>query len=213
LESAIRSAQRVSVNHPEFDQVRFIDAAGMEALRIDHQGAVVPQDRLQDKSDRGYFVQASTLPAGSLYMSALDLNVEDGQIEVPHMPMLRLAMPVFDAAGIRRGIYIVNYRGASQIAGLPQAVPAYAHRLRLLDAEGYWLKAQDPAWEWSFQLPERAALTLARTDPALWQRMQMASVGQHDGPTGAPFTWLRVDAAQLVGDLAGILMSEKPYLI
>src|SRR5690606_30380517 len=35
LEKATRLAQAVSVNHPEFDQMRFIDAAGMEVMRVD----------------------------------------------------------------------------------------------------------------------------------------------------------------------------------
>ncbi|MEJ1963415.1 MAG: hypothetical protein WDO56_18410 [Gammaproteobacteria bacterium] len=57
------------------------------------------QASLQNKADRGYFQRASTLAAGELYISAFDLNIENGQVEQPLKPTLRLAMPVFDASG------------------------------------------------------------------------------------------------------------------
>jgi PAS domain S-box-containing protein len=43
-----------------------------------------------------------------LYASKIDLNVEHGKIELPHKPELRIATPVMDVKGNRRGIVIIN---------------------------------------------------------------------------------------------------------
>ena len=54
-------------------------------------------------SDRYYFREAIVRPAGSLYVSPLDLNVEHGVVEKPERPVIRLANVVTDAQGIPDG--------------------------------------------------------------------------------------------------------------
>jgi len=212
LAAASRRAQFVSTTHPDYDQVRFIDAQGREILRVNQGGSIAPQAQLQDKSDRGYFKRAITLPPGGLYMSALDLNIEKGQVEMPLKPMLRFAVPVFDAAGKRRGIYIINYLAANLIARLQQAIPASAQRMRLLDANGYWLKAGDPEQEWGFVLPGRAEFTLARSDPALWARILQQPAGQSGGHHGL-FTWTRMRPEEITGVPAAQLLADQPWMV
>src|SRR5690606_34852267 len=124
--------------------------------------------------------------------SALDLSMEDGAIVVPHKPMLRLGAPVFDAEGRVRGIYVIHYLGDTLFERLRNAVPAYAHRLRLLNSDGYWIMAGQPGLEWGWQLPGREEATLARSNPALWSRVGAEPSGQVEGPGGAPFTWQQV---------------------
>ncbi|MFZ5818009.1 MAG: sensor histidine kinase [Bacillota bacterium] len=91
-------------------QIRFLDEQGREQIRVDHrEGPVlVPAGSLQDKRDRQYFREASRLPWGAVYVSPVELNQEFGQIEVPHMPVLRLATPVADSGGRHRGLVILN---------------------------------------------------------------------------------------------------------
>jgi PAS domain S-box-containing protein len=43
-----------------------------------------------------------------LYASKIDLNVEHGELERPFKPMLRIATPLADTSGNRRGIIIIN---------------------------------------------------------------------------------------------------------
>ncbi len=212
LQAATRRARFISENKPAYDQVRYIDQDGQEILRVNQGGRVVAPAQLQNKSDRRYFQQTSQLAPGSLYVSAMDLNVENGQLESPAKPMLRLAMPIFDATGRRRGIYVINYLGLTLINNLQQAVPAYGQRLRLLNAEGYWLKAADPAQEWGFMLPERAAFTLARSDPALWSRVKQELAGQQRRANGI-FTWRRVLPGEFAGQVTGQLMTDDAFLV
>lgn len=97
--------------NPFYQQVRWIDEKGMEQIRIERRKdelyAVASRD-LQNKNSRYYFKAANALSAGHLYISRLDLNVEHGEIEMPPMPMLRIAAPVADEQGRRRGIIVIN---------------------------------------------------------------------------------------------------------
>ena len=108
LENSLLSlAQR----NPVYDQVRWIDEAGREKIRISRgkDGPYIEsRQNLQDKSQRYYFKAASLLLPGELYASKIDLNVEHGERERPFKPMLRIATPVADTRGTRRGIIIIN---------------------------------------------------------------------------------------------------------
>ncbi|MCK4761875.1 MAG: cache and HAMP domain-containing protein [Candidatus Aminicenantes bacterium] len=102
-----------SENRGFYYQVRYIDEKGMEIVRVDNDGKnsyIVPHDRLQDKSGRGYFREASVKENGALYVSALDLNREQGQVEVPYKPVIRYATPVFYPGNEKKrgGIVITN---------------------------------------------------------------------------------------------------------
>ena len=97
--------------NPLYHQIRWIDEAGRERARVtrdrDHLG-VTAQPDLQDKSDRYYFKQASTMLPGELYISRIDLNEERGQVEIPWLPVVRIATPVVDGEQRRRGIIVIN---------------------------------------------------------------------------------------------------------
>lgn len=93
-------------------QLRFINHLGQEIVRVDRRGnqvLVVDEDQLQDKSHRDYFLETSRLKADEVFISDIDLNQERGKIEVPHVPVFRIAAPVFDE-GTRdfAGIVIMN---------------------------------------------------------------------------------------------------------
>ena len=172
LQAAIRRAVFISGEKSLYDQVRFLDENGQEVFRVSQGGHVVPGPQLQNRADRPYFQQANVLPSGTLAVSSFDLNIEGSRQSNPPRPTLRFAVPVFDANGRRRGIYIINCLGESLIASMQSAAAVLSKRVRLLNAAGYWLKGANPGEEWGFLLPERAGFTLARTDPMLWAQMR-----------------------------------------
>jgi PAS domain S-box-containing protein len=97
--------------NPIYEQVRWIDETGIEKIRISRRKDgpyAESRQKLQDKSRRYYFNAASSLKPGELYASKIDLNIEHGKIEFPHKPVLRIATPVVDLKGNRRGIIIIN---------------------------------------------------------------------------------------------------------
>ena len=108
LENSLFSLAR---RNPVYDQVRWIDEAGREKIRISRgkDGPYIEsRQNLQDKSQRYYFQAAGLLLPGELYASKIDLNFEHGEPERPIKPMLRIATPVADTMGNRRGIIIIN---------------------------------------------------------------------------------------------------------
>jgi PAS domain S-box-containing protein len=178
LERAVHRAVFFSRDNPDYDQIRYLNA----------DGAIVPADNLQNKADRPYFQNARDLAAGQIYLSTIDLNAENGALVQPLKPTLRLAMPVFDATGQRRGVYVINYLAENSIERLRQFVPRYGRRFRLLNAQGYWLAGPESGQEWGFLLPGRSGMTLAQTDPALWAKVVRDEAGQQPYH-GGYFTW------------------------
>jgi PAS domain S-box-containing protein len=212
LNRAIHRAWFFSVQNPDYDQVRYLDVEGKEVLRINWNGKIVPPNQLQNKADRPYFQKANVLAPGQFFISALDLNVEEGHIEQPFKPMLRVAEPVFDSAGKRRGIYIVNYLAANSIERLRQFSPEYQQRLRFLNAAGYWIAAAEPGQEWGFMLTERAGMTLARTDPALWAQISSQPAGQMPH-AGGFFTWYRIVPRTLGVGPSDTVVADDDFLV
>ena len=95
-----------------YDQIRFIDETGQEIIRVDFDGGrpeSIPQKLLQNKAERYYFKDTMKLGRREVYVSPLDLNVENGQVEQPHRPMIRFGTPIFDHLGQKRGVIIINY--------------------------------------------------------------------------------------------------------
>jgi PAS domain S-box-containing protein len=212
LDRATRRAIFASKDNPQYDQIRYINENGQETFRVNWNGAVVPGEELQDKADRPFFQAASTLAPGQIFISSIDLNVEKGKIERPIKPTLRLAMPLFDAAGRHRGIYIINYRAGNLIDQLRQFVPRRAQRLRLLNQQGYWLAGSSPDAEWGFMLPEHAGQNLAKTDPALWAEVQSTPAGQAPYH-GGYFTWERVVPGDFAKSKPVTVVAADDYIV
>lgn len=165
-----------------YDQIRYLDAGGREVVRVQlgegDEPFVVPEEALQDKSDRYYFRETNALAPGAVYISPFDLNVEHGRIEEPHKPMVRIGTPVFDGAGRRRGVLVLNYLGRHLLAAFRAAAEGSAGTPMLVDADGYWISGPSPEVEWGFQLPAAHDTSFARAYPDEWERIRLRDAGQ-----------------------------------
>ncbi|HDZ45164.1 MAG TPA: sensor histidine kinase [Phycisphaerae bacterium] len=95
-------------------QVRYLDSAGHEVVRLNVEGglaAVVHSAELQDKSNRYYVKAALALGSGQIYASPMDLNVEHGRAELPPRAVVRYATLVSGDKGIGRGLLVINIHG------------------------------------------------------------------------------------------------------
>ena len=94
-------------------QLRYLDKAGFEKVRVDRAACdsdpeLIPNNRLQNKSNRYYFKKIMQLDdEKKSWYSKIDLNIEHGQIEKPVRPVLRIGIPVF-VKNEKVGILIVN---------------------------------------------------------------------------------------------------------
>ncbi|MBU0661774.1 diguanylate cyclase, partial [Patescibacteria group bacterium] len=177
-----------------YDQVRFLDSSGMEKIRVNYNAghpAIVPPDGLQDKSKRYYFKDTISLEKGEVFVSPLDLNIEQGIIEQPLKPMIRFGAPLFSQDGTPFGIVMLNYLAEEILNDIEELKENTADRLMLVNREGYWLKAPSPADEWGFMFPERIDRTFANRFPLAWQKISASDSGQFLEDTGM-FTYATI---------------------
>jgi signal transduction histidine kinase len=162
-----------------YDQIRYLDAAGRERIRINYHGGrprIVPEGELQSKANRYYFWGTMRLGRGQVFVSPLDLNVEHGRIERPLKPAIRFATPVFDRAGAKRGILVLNYLGAALIAKLKAVSVTFPGSTLLLNHGGSFLRGPTPQDEWGFQLGHPR--TFATYYPEEWRQLVHLGPGQ-----------------------------------
>lgn len=151
-----RLMQNISHTYHRFDQIRLLDSSGHELVRVNLEGneaRPVSFEQLQDKSGRYYFNEARRLEPGQVFVSHMDLNVEQGQLELPYKPVLRFATPVVDAEGRTAGVLVLNYLAEDMLASFrTQMSRRQGQQGMLIDAQGYWLSNHERSNEWGDDL-------------------------------------------------------------
>lgn len=179
--------QQVSSAFHRFDQIRLLNNDGQELVRVDLKnghGEIVPQDELQNKSDRYYFTEAKDLAPDEVFVSRLDLNIEHGEIELPHKPMLRFSVPIFDNQGKRAGVLVLNYLAKNMLGNFRKQMLKRANQQgMLLDGQGYWLSNHERSNEWGADLgkPDH---TFANMYPEVWPTVANLDSGIIETKTG-----------------------------
>lgn len=194
-----------------YDQVRWIDEKGDERLRVNNRDgrvALVPPEQLQNKADRPYFSEAVSLPAGSIYFSQLDLNVEHGTIEHPLQPTLRVVSPVLDQ-GRNHGVVVLNYRAQRLLDRLRQLGARQGVKLFLVNHDGYWLLGPSAEDEWNWQLGNGERRLVASL-PGLWQQMQNRSSGNWRGE-GGDWSWIDLDRVEVLHSREGVQVDAHRF--
>jgi len=177
-----------------YDQLRYLNMRGKETIRIDlndGKPTIVGKERLQNKGDRYYFIRTVAMERGQVYISPFDLNVENGKIEQPLKPMLRVAIPIVDRFEIRHGIVILNFLGQKLLDELSQIGINSPGETLVLNMDGYWLKGIDPADEWGFMFPDRQEKTFGARFPKVWKSISAKERGRVSTDDGL-FTYATV---------------------
>jgi PAS domain S-box-containing protein len=161
-----------------YDQVRFIDRHGREKIRVNfHAGSAVrvPTGQLQDKSQRFYVKDALKLASGDIYISRLDLNMEQGHIEQPFKPVIRVATPVFNTAHELKGIVVLNYLAKQLLNNFRDFMAGSWGEATLVNARGYWLFSPNTEDEWGFMLGHDNSF--ANRYPDAWNHIMQHDAG------------------------------------
>ncbi len=179
--------------NPSYVQARWLDARGREQVRLDRVGGKVvriPDTRLQNKSDRNYFRKGRSVPPGSVYVSPLELNVENGAIQIPHSPVLRFTSHIRPEGDTDLGIFVINVSARRLIEHLTPAIKDTHGAVRyLINDKGYWLKGPSPDQEWGFMRGNDE--TLGKSAPKAWAQIRASQQGQFRDRTGI-WTWQTV---------------------
>ena len=203
-----RSAERVALifksmleEKQQFDQIRYLNEEGKEVIRVNNrygEGEIVPPEKLQNKGGRYYFKNTMMKVREEIFVSPMDLNIEHGNIEQPFKPMVRFATPIFDKAGDKHGIVIINYLAEKLVSLLDQKDRSSSHHFMLLNNEGYWLKGETAEDEWGFMFPEKKQLKISNRYPDAWKQIAHASSGQFTTANGL-FSFSTVSPERLSG--------------
>ena len=138
-------------------QIRILDAQGMERVRLDTDkltGSCKISSSLQDKSDRYYFIEGMKLKDNQAYVSPIDLNVEQGEIETPFNPMLRLVAPLYIEGKIH-SLIIINYLASELVNTDHIDHRDTSHDLMIVNSNGYYLANANEQKNWGWQAPGR----------------------------------------------------------
>ncbi|QDW36149.1 PAS domain S-box protein [Bradyrhizobium sp. KBS0727] len=138
--------------------LRFIGVADghREIVRVDRSGPndavrVVPDAELKQVGDAAYFRDTIKLAPNEIYVSPVDLNEENGVIANPHVPTMRIAMPIFAPGGKPFGIVIATADMRPALARVRASVRP-GERVYVVDARGNYLVHPDRAREFGSQL-------------------------------------------------------------
>ncbi len=178
-----------------YDQIRVINLRGEEIIRVNFNGGqpkIVPEEKLQNKVSRYWFEETLKQQPGQIFVSPLDLNIEQGKIEQPLKPMIRFAIPIYDSNGKKRGIMILNYLAKNFINDQFQARNTnQIGKILILNQQGFWLKGLKPEDEWGFMYPDRKDRTFQRDFPQEWQKIYNSRSGQFKTVNGL-FTFITI---------------------
>ena len=168
-----------------YDQLRLLDLNGHEIVRVNRKGqdavAVLKQD-LQDKSHRYYFRSVKNLNVGEVFVSRLDLNVENGQIEMPWKPMIRIATPFSDRFGRKSGVLVANLNASDLLEQFKILFNGDSTALRMMNDEGYWVFHPDASKSFGFMTGNQPSM--AEKDLKAWSLMSSNERGRFDSTTG-----------------------------
>lgn len=175
----------LAIQAGDLDQIRFIDLTGQEIVRVnfnDGRPKILEESSLQNQSSRYWFQEGIKLRQGEIFVSPLDLNVDNGKLTMPFKPMIHFATPVFDRQGQKRGVAVLNHLGKVIVDSLENSTAIGT--MLLVNSQGYWLKGRTPEEEWGFMIPERSDRTFSREFPQAWSQISKNQAGQFSTPEG-----------------------------
>lgn len=187
-------------NTEQYDQIRLIDISGQEKIRVNSvngKSSITPDELLQNKSDRYYVQRILSLSPGEIYLSPFDLNVENGEIEKPYKPMIRVGTPIFSESGKPEGFIILNFLGEKILDYFGLSMDEEISIPMFINKEGYWLKGQNESDEWGFMFENRKDVSFSRAYPEEWKRISTTDSGQLTTDSGI-FTFETIRPAEAV---------------
>ena len=124
-----------------YDRIRLLDLGGREISRVDwNRGApgIAPDESLGDLADAPAFQDTLKLNQGQLAVTQLTLVDDPLAPDGPKIPVISVSAPVFDHAGRKGGVVILDYRGQmliDRVASLSNETTV----VWLTDDRGGWL--------------------------------------------------------------------------
>jgi len=160
-----------------------MDLEGNEVVNLrrshSHSLRKVPENKLQNKKHRYYFKKILEYD-DEIYISPIDLNVEDGKIDIPYNPVVRVGRKLKD----NKGIIILNYSVKDILEDILEiheelVIMNYNDKtdIHLLNSEGYYLIYPDEKKEWGWMFKDRSNIKLANESGDLAKETELKERG------------------------------------
>ncbi len=168
-----------------YQNLRVLNAEGREIFRLNSSGGIgeanpliteVPPQDLKDQAQSSFFKEAMETPAGTAVFSPMDLNVENGKLEEPARPTVRLSGKITNPDGSVAAVLVLTCDGGAMLRELRLGPQGGAFPY-LLNIEGFWMVGPEKEEEWAFQFPGKEHLSLAKKDPSMWQAISKDESG------------------------------------
>ncbi|KAA0161709.1 hypothetical protein FNF31_03652 [Cafeteria roenbergensis] len=239
------------------NQARIINATGFEVARVEIRNAslaalssssslspsaaclVRTLSELQDKGNRDYFLDAVGLAPGALYVSALDPNIENGEVEIPIRPMLRAAERYVNATTQQTlGVSVVNHAVRSALDGARETIAQHAitttsqfsaadtsavatERILIINSDGGYVIGPTEESEWGWVLGNSGPGYNVQLDsPELWEAIQpvFEAAGKMETSIAVngltePFPLPNARPRTLAGAVGMLLGPGRPYVV
>ncbi len=134
----------------EIFRIRFLDNQGHEQL-VTQRDAVTGKARalslneLQDLSEQKFFREIANLERGSVSISPIAPNIDQGEITKPILPVVNIASALFGNNGVRYGTVVVTRLSDNLLDSLRKANQNTTGRvIYLIDEHGEYLFHPDP---------------------------------------------------------------------
>jgi PAS domain S-box-containing protein len=152
---ASRSAAELTAK-ASYDQIQIIEADGREIVHVDRSGPngairILPAAELQQKFDRPYFTAAMQTPSDQVSVSPVELNQEHGAIQVPYLPVLRVAVRIDTSDNKPFGIVVINVDLRPAFRELAASASS-GSQIYVVDDRGNYLVHPDHAQEFAIDL-------------------------------------------------------------
>ncbi len=159
----------------QYDQIQLLDLSGHEVFRYNWKGSEHPLEEvaakaLQNRSDRPYYQETLAASGDAAVFSPLDLNIENGQIEQPLKPTMRVSGQIVGLDGKPRALLVLNYLGEGLLREVKQEASKPWQSL-LVNGDGYWLVGPNADSQWGFMYPGKKGNNLKDEDPDLWGKI------------------------------------------
>ncbi|KGY11561.1 diguanylate cyclase [Vibrio tubiashii] len=186
-----------------YSQLRFLDNTGMEVVRINSNSRIieiVEPDRLQNKAHRDYFVHAQTLKENETGYFGIDLEEDNGQLVIPHIPAYRAIYPI-TVNGERKGYFIANLDLLRIYQGLAYK-RNHANLPNVANERGFYLMSTEGDPLLGNLINAHKDSNIAIQYPHLWRSIQLRPSGTvKDQGHWISYTSMQVNEAENIDQL------------
>lgn len=141
-------------------KARVIDLDGNEIINAQYIASLektilLDDSELQNKKGRDYIEKTKLLQKGEFYVSAMNLNIEHGEIQKPYIPVVRYATPIIGTNGEVVAVFVINTYAQVLLDIVQQQNQVDYEKgisYYLIDQEGGYLYNKNKRKRWNKQL-------------------------------------------------------------